>query len=486
MSRRLRLPYPVPCHLRAETLGSASPATLCLCAIALSVTASALTLTWNPNPETDIAGYHLRYGTSPGIYTNAIAAGTNTTASVTDLQEGTTYYFAVTAVNQAGLQSAPSNEISHTVPTSPTLPTIPRAGWTLKSASSQETQGEDGKAVNAFDGNPQTFWHSQWQSASPPPPHEIQIDLGTAYSIGGFNYLPRQDGDKNGNIGQYEFYVSMDGLTWGAPVASGTFTNSQTEKQVLFAARSGRYVRLIALSDANGGIFCSVAELNLIQGETLVPPVNSAPVAVNDSATTAEDAPVAIMLSASDKDGNPLTYSIVSGPAKGTLSGTAPNLTYTPAADFSGMDSFTYKANDGTADSNTATASIAVTAVNDAPVALTKSATTAEDSPVAIALTASDKDGNPLTYSIVSGPAKGTLSGTAPNLTYTPAADFSGTDSFTFKANDGTVDSNTATVAITVTAANDVPVAVAKSATTAEDTAGRHRAEPPATRTPTR
>ena len=179
------------------------------------------------------------------------------------------------------------------------------------------------------------------------------------------------------------------------------------------------------------------------------------------SATTAEDTPVAIVLSASDKDANPLTYSIVSGPAKGTLSGTAPNLTYTPAADFSGTDSFTFKANDGTADSTTATVSIVVTAVNDVPVAVAKSATTAESTPVAIILTASDKDANPLTYSIVSSPAKGTLSGTAPNLTYTPAADFSGTDSFTFKANDGTVDSNTATVSIVVTASasqNHAPV----------------------------
>ena len=77
-------------------------------------------------------------------------------------------------------------------------------------------------------------------------------------------------------------------------------------------------------------------------------------------------------------------------------------------------------------------------------------------------------------------PAHGTLSGTAPNLTYTPAANYNGADSFTFKVNDGTVDSAAATVSITVTAVNDAPVADAQSVTTAEDTAtadhpGRHR-----------
>jgi hypothetical protein len=71
---------------------------------------------------------------------------------------------------------------------------------------------------------------------------------------------------------------------------------------------------------------------------------------------------------------------------------------------------------------------------------------------VAITLQASDVDGNPLTYAVVTPPAHGSLSGTAPSLIYTPAAGFAGPDSFTFKANDGQADSNMATVSITVTA----------------------------------
>src|SRR5437773_8797741 len=117
------------------------------------------------------------------------------------------------------------------------------------------------------------------------------------------------------------------------------------------------------------------------------------------------------------------------------------------------------------------TQSVTGTAVNDAPVSTDQTVVTEEDTVKAITLSAIDVEGSLLTYAIVSGPAHGTLSGTAPALTYTPAANYNGPDGFTFKANDGSLDSNTATVTITVTAVNDAPVANTDAATTAEDTA---------------
>ncbi len=198
------------------------------------------------------------------------------------------------------------------------------------------------------------------------------------------------------------------------------------------------------------------------------PPVNQPPVAANKAASTQNPNSVAITLSATDANNDALTFAIVAAPANGQLSGTAPNLTYTPNVGFSGNDSFTYKANDGQADSNIATVSITVTPANQPPVANNKSVTTIQPTAVAVVLTATDANNDPLTYAVVTGPASGTLTGTAPNLTYTPNATFAGNDSFTFTANDGKATSNIATVSITVTPApaNQPPVAANKSVTT--------------------
>lgn len=92
------------------------------------------------------------------------------------------------------------------------------------------------------------------------------------------------------------------------------------------------------------------------------------------------------------------------------------------------------------------------TRANQPPVASDQSISAVQNAPIDITLSASDPDANPLSFSVVAQPVHGTLSGVAPNLTYTPNADFTGSDAFTFKANDGTVDSNVATVAITVSA----------------------------------
>ena len=186
--------------------------------------------------------------------------------------------------------------------------------------------------------------------------------------------------------------------------------------------------------------------------------VNRAPVADDQSLNTDEDTVLPITLTASDPDGDVPAYIILSTPDNGTLSGTAPDLSYTPNPGYNGPDSFTFQVTDGTADSNVATVNISVGAVNDPPLANDQSVNTDEDTPVNITLSASDPESDPLTFAIVTDPAHGTLSGTAPDLTYTPNADYSGPDSFTFKANDGILDSNTATISITVNSVNDPPV----------------------------
>merc|ERR1712000_646591 len=135
-------------------------------------------------------------------------------------------------------------------------------------------------------------------------------------------------------------------------------------------------------------------------------------------------------------------------------SGTAPDLTYTPQEGYSGEDSFTFTVNDGEIDSEVVTVSITVTSVNLAPLAQGQELTVEMDQDLALVLTATDADSEAesLTYNIASQPQHGTLSGTAPALTYTPQAGYSGVDSFTFSVNDGEIDSEVVTVDITVLA----------------------------------
>jgi CSLREA domain-containing protein len=205
--------------------------------------------------------------------------------------------------------------------------------------------------------------------------------------------------------------------------------------------------------------------------------VNDPPVAFdNFSPVTNEDTPINITLFGSDVDtpAANLVFTVVTGPSHGTLSGTAPNLTYTPAADYFGGDSFTFKINDGQLDSNVATVGITVTAVNDRPQATSQVVSTNENTPKVITLTGIDVDTPPSNFGfiIVSGPSHGTLSPGTPNAvqTYTPNQNYNGPDSFTFKINDGQLESNSATVTINVIAVNDAPVANAQAVSTNEDT----------------
>ncbi len=195
------------------------------------------------------------------------------------------------------------------------------------------------------------------------------------------------------------------------------------------------------------------------------------PVAVDDAYTTDEDTPLTVAAPGvlgndTDTDGDPLTAVLDSTTSNGTLALNADgSFTYTPNADFSGTDSFTYFANDGTSNSNLATVNITVNLVNDPPVANDDAYTTDEDTPLTVAAPGvlgndTDTDGDPLTAVLDSTTSNGTLALNADgSFTYTPNADFSGTDSFTYFANDGTSNSNLATVTITVNPVNDPPVA---------------------------
>ncbi|MFD4371146.1 discoidin domain-containing protein [Streptomyces sp. NPDC058527] len=132
---------------------------------------------------------------------------------------------------------------------------------------SEETVAEPGGAANVLDGNPYTHWHTAYSPAPVAPPHEIVVDTGGRHRLAGFRHIPRQDGGANGRVRDYEFAVSDDGSTWRT-VATGSFADYQTEKEVTFGATTARHVRFRALSATNGGPFTSVAELTVLQAPT--------------------------------------------------------------------------------------------------------------------------------------------------------------------------------------------------------------------------
>ncbi len=139
---------------------------------------------------------------------------------------------------------------------------LPKSEWSLQYVDSQET-GQPGLAIMSFDNDPSTIWHTRWSSGTDPYPHEIQVGLGRSYHISKFTYLTRQDGE-NGRIKDYELYISEDSLNWGTPVKTGQWVNTSAPQTiVLDSAVTGRFFRLVALSEVNGGPWASAAEFSI-------------------------------------------------------------------------------------------------------------------------------------------------------------------------------------------------------------------------------
>ncbi|WP_345735843.1 S8 family serine peptidase [Prosthecobacter algae] len=179
---------------------------------------------------------------------------------------------------------------------------------------------------------------------------------------------------------------------------------------------------------------------------------NTLPVASGAAFTLDEDMTITGTAAATDVENTPLAYAVVTGPEHGALL-LNPNtgaFSYTPTAHYFGGDSFSFKVNDGLADSNIATVTLTVNAVNDRPVAVGQALSTLDYLPLAITLAGQDVETPGLQFSIVTPPAHGSLTGTAPGLVYTADQGYAGTDSFTFAVSDGELTSMVGTVSIQV------------------------------------
>ncbi len=254
--------------------------------------------------------------------------------------------------------------------------------------------------------------------------------------------------------------ADVDGDTLTAVVvsgpSSGTLTLSANGSFDYTPAPNFHGVATFTYTASDGEVTTGAAMVTIT-----VASVNDAPSASGDSYSTSEDTPLTIgavagvLANDTDVDGDTLTAVVVSGPSRGTLILSANgSFDYTPASNYNGPDAFTYYATDRTAASATVTVTIAVASVNDLPVAGNDAYTAVKGTALTIAAPGvlandSDIDGT-LTAVLGSGPANGTLTlGSNGSFTYTPGVGFSGTDSFSYQAWDGTGGS-TATVTLRV------------------------------------
>jgi hypothetical protein len=247
--------------------------------------------------------------------------------------------------------------------------------------------------------------------------------------------------------------VSLSGATIAyTPPAGGTGTD-------MFA---------YTVSDGHGGTATA----------TVTVAISSAahtPNAVADTATTAEDTPLAIaaatlLANDTDPDGDALAVVSVAHPAHCSVALSGSTIAFTPSADFDGIASFTYTISDGHGGMATASVAVAVTAVNDPPIASDDTATTREDTPLVLAAVAllgndADVDGDALTITSVAPATGGTVAFDGTTITFTPAASSTGEASFTYAISDGHGGVASATVAVTVDPVEHAPVASDGSAT---------------------
>jgi len=155
------------------------------------------------------------------------------------------------------------------VPTPPSIwagaDAVPTSSWRVLSVSSEEKDGENGRATNAFDGNPKTIWHTEWSKRQAPYPHELVVDLGSRVEAVGLRLLPRQTSPNNGRPNAFELFFSNDRHEWGKPVLSDSVPDSIGLYSHGFNPTQGRYMRLVFKTSHKPEPFLSLSEIGLIR-----------------------------------------------------------------------------------------------------------------------------------------------------------------------------------------------------------------------------
>ncbi len=349
-------------------------------------------------------------------------------------QSVTTAFNTAKAITLTGQDTAnPGATLTYSIPAAPAHGTL---SGTVPNVTYTPTAGYQG--ADSF-----TFLVQNGAALSPPAIVSIAVTPGTPVVI-----------PQSVNVGYNNAQtITLSGtdpdlptlpLTFsiGAPPTHGTLSGAAPN--VTYTPTTGYYgPDSFTFTASNGTNTSAPASVSLTVGSLLANP---------QTLTTPFNTAKAITLTGLDaaNAGAMLTYSIVTPPVRGTLSGTVPNVVYTPNVNAQGGDSFTFRVQNGAAVSLAAT--VSVTVAPGTPVATPQSVNVGYNNAQAITLSATDPNvpALTLTYVVATQPLPGTLSGTAPNVTYTPTAGYYGSDSFTFTASNGTNTSAPATVSLSV------------------------------------
>lgn len=288
-------------------------------------------------------------------------------------------------------------------------------------------------------------------------PDEVRVDLPLSVDL---------SSPSEGSSGvAYSLVGAPTGMTINATTGELTWTPA--------ANQTGPEAFDVVVSDTAGNTSTKTFELTVLG----VIAARLDEYEVNEDATLNVGAAEGVLNNDGDGSIDGLTVSVVTQPQHGVVTlNEDGSFSYTPAANFSGVDTFTYKSTNGTGESNVATVKIVVNPQQDAPAPVADSYTVNEDQtltvPVATGVLANDVDvdGDTLTAAVVTGPAHGTLTLNANgSFTYTPVANYFGQDTFTYSVSDGLATSAPITVTLTVTTVNDNPTVGNDSYTIAED-----------------
>ncbi|HWQ90086.1 MAG TPA: Ig-like domain-containing protein, partial [Clostridia bacterium] len=428
----------------------------------LTATAEDRTITLNWVPGSDVEGDALTYT----IYRNESLVAQNVTGTSfvdSDLANGTTYSYRVRTADSTGLVSPASNEAS-AIPSKPDFnayvvqnPMVEIGS--LISGNFSDLLAEDGAGQILQEAKVGLFGQlkAQYVLRTVAKPSEV---AGLTLVLNATTLTAIDD------PGWYLF--AWNGTTWDrvGDLTVGTSTLEIALDPARHLATDGTV--LISLQDGANRKRENLDRLSIDQLYARVL-TGGKPTAKEDAYTTSEDVVLMIPVPGllgndSDPENGQLSAMLVSGPANGLLSLNADgSFVYTPRADFNGADTFSYKAGNGLVDSLPVTVTITVAPVNDAPLAVADAynmtqGTTLSITAAGVLANDDDADGNALTVSLSAAPSNGNLALAADgSFTYTPSAGFTGVETFSYVAGDGSENSQPATVTITVTAASSTP-----------------------------